>query len=114
MAEIFDDGILTIYRKENRGKNGSKPKMVLVRKTEHYFGFERVGLTRYYTAKRENEQIDTVVHIHQDREISSGEVAVLEDGKQYTIRQAQHGEDGDGLRITVLSLERLEENYEFG
>lgn len=111
MAATFDDGILKIYSVENASKPGKKPEESLHHKLSSYFGFEKVGLTRYYKAKGADDQADESVHIYQDRSISTKDICVLEDGLQYKILQAQHQEDDDGIRITVLSLERIGKKY---
>ena len=46
----FDDGILTIYKIENIGKPGFKPVPGLSKKESFYFGYDTLGITRYYTA----------------------------------------------------------------
>ena len=107
----FDDGILTIYEVNNTAEPGNKPQIGLVKKSQHYFGLETVGINRYYTALQAKQQIETLVHIWQDRQIHSQDICVLEDGEQYKIVMVQHT-DIDGLRVTKLSLERIVEEYD--
>lgn len=107
----FDDGILTIYKTENIANPGNKPVIGLIEKNQAYFGFETIGINRYYTALQAKQQIDTLVHIWQDRGIAANDICILESGKQYRIVMVQHM-DNDGLRITKLSMERLVEEYD--
>ena len=107
----FDDGILKIYTLENIALPGKKPIKGLRLKSSHYFGFETVGINRFYTAMQANNQIADLVHIWQDRDITAKDICILEDGKQYRCSMVQHTEDEDGLRITKITLERLDEEY---
>ena len=63
MAATFDDGILTIYSVENIAEPGDMPVTGLVEKASFYFGYETVGINRFYTALQANRQIESVVHI---------------------------------------------------
>lgn len=109
----FDDGILSIYKTVNTAEVGMKPKLELELKDRHYFGFDNIGITRYYTALQANQQISSVVNIPDWGDISVLDICVLEDGQQYKIAMRQPTMDEDGLRITKLSLERVDEEYAF-
>lgn len=103
----FDDGILKIYRTENIAKPGDMPKDELVLKSEHYFGFDVLGYNRYYTALQAHQNISAVVNIPDYHDISSLDVAELEDGTRFHIRLVQSMKDENGLNITKLTLERV-------
>lgn len=103
----FDDGILKIYRTENIAKPGDMPKDELVLKSEHYFGFDVLGYNRYYTALQAHQNISAVVNIPNHHDISSLDVAELEDGTRFYIRLVQPMKDENGLNITKLTLERV-------
>ena len=102
----FDDGVLKIYKVINIAETGMKPKYALKLKSKHCFGFETVGISRYYTALQANVQVSDVVHIWKKKKITS----ILEDGLQYKCAFVQHVMD-DGLKITRITLERLKEDY---
>ena len=106
----FDDGVLKIYKVINIAETGMKPKYALKLKSKHCFGFETVGISRYYTALQANVQVSDVVHIWEDRKITSMDICILEDGLQYICAFVQHVMD-DGLKITRITLERLKEDY---
>ena len=108
----FDDGIVKIYKVKQGEEPGKKPKKKLVLKSEHYFGYSEVYHNRYYEAKGQQDQIDELIHIWQDRDITTKDIAEDEEGKQFRIVQVQHGENEEGLRASYLSLERLDEKYE--
>ena len=108
----FDDGILNIYDIQNLAQQGDKPRMGLVLKSTHFFGFDTVGYNRYYAALKTNEQIDGVIRIWQDRTITNQNICVLEDNLQYKISLIQHTKDDDGVDVTKLTLTRIDEKYE--
>ncbi len=103
----FDDGILQIYETRNIAEPGDLPKEELFLKSEHYFGVDVLGFSRYYTALQANQNISMVVNIPDWHDISVLDVAELEDGARYIIRLVQPMKDENGLNITKLTLERL-------
>lgn len=107
----LDDGILKIFSVENIADKGMKPVYGLKFKSMHYFGFETVGVQRYYTAMHANSKITDLVRIWEDRSITGQDICILEDGKQYQCSFIQHMKDEDGLRITKITLERMEKEY---
>ena len=110
----FDDGIIRLYTIQNVAEAGAKPNRKLVLSESYYYGYETLGINRYYTALKANQQIEAVVHIQGWDEINTAEtVAVMENNNQYRITLAQPTLDEYGLRITRLSLERINELYEY-
>lgn len=107
----FDDGILTIYKTENIGEPGMKPVVGLVEKDRYYFCFDALGINRYFTALQAKQQIECVVNIPGWDDIRATDICELEDGSQFRIVMRQPTIDEDGLRITKLSLERIEDKY---
>lgn len=59
-----------------------------------------------------NEQVDMLVRIWSDTSIRIGMFAVLEGNVQYRIDNVQQLFDEDGLRVTDLTLRRLDSNYD--
>ena len=108
----FDDGIVTIYMLTEVKQPGKKPKTELVKVEDYCFGYDTLGINRYYTALQANQQIESVINIPDWNTIDASKcIAALEDGRQYRIQMVQPMLDEDGLRITKLSLERLGEDY---
>ncbi len=106
----FDDGIIKIYTVGNIAEPGAKPVKGLVFSESFYFGYDTLGINRYYTALQAHQQIEAVVNIPGFNQIPVEAVAEIDD-KQFTVQMVQQMTDEDGLRITRLSLERLGENY---
>lgn len=107
----FDDGIVSVFKVTNTAENGRKPVKGLTKIGEHYFGFQTLGMQRYYTALQAHQQIESVIAIPGWEPVPVESVAILESGLQYTVRLSQYTHDENGLRITRLSLERNGENY---
>ena len=107
----FDDGILTIYQIRNRAEPGMKPELGLREKEKFYFGFDTLGIQRYYTALQARQQIEAVVKVPGWYDIKSTDICILENEVQYRIAMIQFTREEDGLKITKLSLERLGEDY---
>ena len=109
---LFDAGTLTLCRLENTAKPGEMPREQLVPLRQCFYGERTVGYGRQYAARGVNEQIDVLARIWQDRGARVGMYAVLENGEQYRINNAQQLLDDDGLRVTDLSMERIENLYD--
>lgn len=105
----FDDGRLTIYSKVNTAEPGMKPIYKLKYKTGAFFRFEDIGITRYYEAKRANDNIDDLVTIWQDRSVRSTDIVKMETGELYEVGQVQNTVDDKGLNITKLTLHAFHE-----
>lgn len=108
----FDEGILNIYSMGNIADKGEKPRYMLSLKSQHYYGYDTLGINRYYTALQANQQIEAVVNIPEWHDININDICTLENGFQYQIRMIQPGFDDNNLKFTKLSLERLGENYD--
>lgn len=93
----FDDGKLEIYRTVNAADPGEKPRMELRYQSSHAFGYETVGISRYYTALQAKEKIEEVVHIWRDRTIHTDDVCRIE-GASFRCAMVQHVLDENGSR----------------
>ena len=114
---MFDAGICTVYSLISSSNNGAMMKEVLKEKTSSYFGLLKLGINRVYLAKKSDEIIELVIKIWQNQTIQPDkDYCILDDGihgsDQFLIRTVQHTEDEDGLKISILSLEKSEKNYE--
>ena len=109
----FDDGIVGVYAIASGKDASGKPTKGIRLKEQFYFGYDVLGVNRYYTALQANQQIEAVLNTPGWNDVSAGkDIAVLEDGTQFTIQMVQKQMDEDGLRITKLSLERLTKSYD--
>lgn len=108
----FDDGILEIYKTSNAAAAGSKPVIILELKDKYYFGYDELGVTRYYQAMQVNQKIDCVVSVPGWNDIKVEDICVLESGQQFTVKMVQPTTDENGLRIMRLTLEGVDHEYE--
>ena len=95
---LFDDGTVIICKLENKASAGNMPDEHLVPFAQHDYGERTVGYGRQYAAKGVNEQVDMLIRFWQDRSVRIGMYAVI---------------GGDhGLKVTDLTLRRLEDLYD--
>lgn len=109
---LLDSGELTLCTLKNTTANGSMPLEVLVPGKVHLYGERTVGYVRQYAAKGVNEQVDLLAQIWQDRSARIGMYTLMDSGEQYRIENVQHLTDDDGLRVTYLTLRRLDNLYD--
>lgn len=110
-----DAGVLTVCSLTNTAQAGDMPKEELTAVATAYFEERTVGYSRYFTALGANERVDMMIRTWRMPEARAGMYAVLsssENDGQYRIAQVQHLLDDDGLKVTDLSLTRLETFYE--
>ncbi|MDR3277432.1 MAG: hypothetical protein LBT12_01555, partial [Oscillospiraceae bacterium] len=94
----------------NIAEDGNTPEYELTQKYALRYAERTVGLTRYYTALQADVRVQYVLRCPLRRGVSSQDVAVPNDGKQYRIERVQHSE-GVAPPYMDLTLEALEENY---
>lgn len=113
---ILDDGICTIFRKEDISRPGMMPKYKYRRISAHWYGeLDFATASAYPTDGREETQIDARIRILQDRGINNKDVLVMANVQTvedvlvlYEITRAFHGKDDEsGERITDLTLKKV-------
>lgn len=112
---MMDAGVLSVCSLTNTAQAGDMPKEELTAVATAYFEERTVGYNRYFTAIGVNERVDMMIRTWRMPEARAGMYAVLsssENDGQYRIAQVQHLLDDDGLKVTDLSLTRLETFYE--
>ena len=107
----FDDGILRLYQTVNTAPPGKKPVDGLRIKDEYHYGYDNLGISRYFTAMDHNRLIESVINIPDWPPVDTDDIVILENQLQYHIVMTQPTYDEDGLKITKLSLERISENF---
>lgn len=115
---MFDGGLANIYKIGNASAAGDTPKEGLTFYQSFYFEEKTIGMTRAYAAMQADSKIDRLISIWQDRLVTDQCVCVVLDGSQfddgievgvqYRIVRAEHKTNNDGLRISDLTLERLD------
>lgn len=108
----FNDGMMTIYRVENRAAPGEKPKDALSKQGTLRYQRRTVGIQRHYAAMNAGARVDLLLRVPYRRSVSTQDVAVPTlDGKQYRITLIQVPEDVNPP-VMDLTLERLERDYD--
>lgn len=116
----MDDGMLTLCELSDTAEKGNMPKPMLVKLRSHYFEERTVGYGRQYAALGVNERVDYLIRIWRDAGVHIGMYAILtdyegqvnENGDQFRIDNVQHLTDTDGLKVTDISLYRMDQLYE--
>lgn len=121
-----DAGIVTICNLVNKADYGDMPADVLEAAKDpagedmaYQFEERTVGYNRQYAAQGAGERVDMLVRIWR-APVKIGQYAVLTDyeyqeneaGDQYRISNVQHVLDRYGLKVTDLTLYRLDKLYE--
>ena len=109
-AQRFNSGTVRIYTVTNSAEDGAKPveTLTLVQKLRYH---ERtVGLTRYYEALQANVRVQYVLRCPRLTSVSTQDVAIPNDGRQYRIVQVQYPEDVQPP-VMDLTLEEVAATY---
>lgn len=111
-TQTLNDGIVKIYSVGNIATPGNMPKEGITLKVAPLRYEERVvGMGRFWTAQQMHAQIDKIIRTPRIDDISSQDVAILIDGKQYEIKQVQYVPDIKPPSMD-LSLERIDAKYD--
>lgn len=109
----YDDGMLKIYDVVNTAEPGDMPVEGLVLKQEYYYHAEQIGISRYFAALEADQQVEAVVDVPDWSDIKTTDLAVL-DGERNPkkISMVQTAYDENGLKITRLTLTKVDMNYD--
>lgn len=109
----YDAGVVTLCELKDANETaGGMPAMLLIPVERQFYGERTVGYRRQYAAFGANQQVDMLIRTWRSAEAQIGMYAVLESGEQYRIDNVQHLLDEDGLKVTDLTLRRLDKLYD--
>lgn len=111
VTQPYNDGVVDFYAVENIAEPGYKPKEGLKLKERLYFETLRAGIDRIYAGKQNQAEIESVIRVQKRDTISSQDVAVLNNGKQYGVETVQDVTDVWPPSMDV-TLKRIEQKYE--
>lgn len=113
ITQIFNDGVLTVYKIGNIADVGNRPEEGLIQKFSNTLPYEErtVGVTRFIANKQDQSVIEQLLRIPRIDGIAREDVVIPIDGKQYRIKQVQSINDVEP-RSLDLSLERIDVTYE--
>lgn len=111
ISQCYNSGFLTVYSVENNAAPGNLPVENLKLKKTLRYEERRLGLNRLYLARQNGVEIVRVVRTPYCPEVSTQDVAICENGRQYRIDTVQkvmwvYPPSMD------LSLTRITQNYE--
>ena len=88
VSQSLNDGIAGIFRVEDGGAAGDRPKQGLKEKFVLRFAEQRLGINRLYQGRQNQVEIARVIRVQKAGEISTQDVAVI-GGTQYRIDTVQ-------------------------
>ncbi len=106
--------IAVIWQGRNISPAGSKPVIVYDQEYyKSYYGNKTVGISRYWTAKAQDDRADLLIEIQRNSEFPPDRCQLYPsldaaDAGYYKILQVQQITDEDGQPVTDLTLERLD------
>lgn len=110
ISQTYNDGIVTICSVENIAKPGYQPVIGLQNKVVLRYQEQRLGINRLYLSRQNQVELEKVLRIPYWEGISSQDVAVLADGRQYRIDTIQNV-SGVYPPSLDISLSKIEQNY---
>lgn len=89
ISQSFNSGLVRIYRLKDAAKPGYLPKPEPVEVAALRYEELRLGLTRFYSAQQSNVDVERVVRVPRGPGIAARDIAVTEDGQEYSIDLVQ-------------------------
>lgn len=108
ITQSFNDGLVTIYKVTDGAQPGRLPVPVLEKKLTLRYEERQLGIRRYYSARQNQVQIERVVRVPRTGRVSSQDVAVTGDGRQYRVDWVQAVKDvyPDSVDLTLAAVEQ--------
>lgn len=111
VTQAYNDGVVTVYDVTDAGPPGGLPVEKPVKKAVLRYEERRLGLQRYYEGKQNQVQVERVLRTPRLKGVSSQDLAVTEDGRQYRIDLVQSANDVYPPSMD-LTLTRIAQNYD--
>lgn len=109
--EPLIDGHLKVCDLVDVSEAGETPAFALRPAYTLAYAERIVGMSRYWTAMQASARIDMLVRCHRVEDVTTHQVVILRDGKQYDIVQVQRPPDVRPLAMD-LSLRRRADKYD--
>ena len=110
--QMFNDGVLKIYKDNNIADPGDRPKEELELKYTNSIPYEErtIGINRFYSGKQNQTIIEQLLRIPRVNGINRNDIVIPNDGQQYRIEQIQSINDLSPKSLD-LSLEKVGVDY---
>lgn len=108
VTQSYNDGILTVYAVSDTAAAGRMPKKTLTEKVSLRYAEQRLGISRYYSAKQNQTEAERVVRVPRAETVTNRDIARTEDGTYYGIEMVQSVENvyPPSLDITLSRTEQ--------
>ena len=111
ITQELNSGVVYIYSVEDSAQPGYQPKPALKLKLTLRYEEQRLGINRLYLSRQNQAEVEKVIRVPRQDSISNQDVAILENGSQYSIDYTQTVQDVYPPCLD-LSLVKVEQNYE--
>lgn len=111
ITQELNSGVVQIYSVEDSAQPGYQPKPSLTLKLTLRYEEQRLGINRLYLSRQNQAEVEKVIRVPRQDSISNQDVAILENGSQYSIDYAQTVQDVYPPCLD-LSLVKVEQDYE--
>jgi hypothetical protein len=111
ITQEINSGVVKIYSVEDSAQPGYQPKPSLNLKLTLRYEEQRLGINRLYLSRQNQAEIEKVIRVPRQDSISNQDVAILENGSQYSINYTQTVQNVYPPCLD-LSLVKVEQNYE--
>lgn len=108
VSQAYNSGVVKIYETKDVSAPGYKPVLELSLKYSLPYSEQHLGIMRYYRSQQNQVEIERVIRV-QKLDISTQDIAITQDGKQYVITLAQDAEIYPPS--WDLTLSRIEQEY---
>lgn len=110
ISQQYNDGVVNIYTVTDSADPGCQPKQELTLKCTLHFEERALGINRLYLSRQNQAEIKRVIRV-QRVPISSQDVAITHDGRQYRVDTVQ-AVQGVYPPSLDLSLRAVEQKFE--
>ena len=109
ITQSFNDGLVAIYTVTDGAQPGRLPVPVLEKKLTLRYEERQLGIQRYYSARQNQVKIERVIRVPRTGRVSSQDVAVTEDGRQYRVDWVQSVRDvyPPSVDLTLAAVEQV-------
>ena len=111
VTQAFNSGVVAIFTLSNQAQPGYRPQPKLTQKERLFYEERSLGLSRYYAGRQNQVEIQRVIRTPYRPGVSSQDVAITEDGRQYRIDLVQKVQDVYPASMD-LTLAKVEQEYE--
>lgn len=111
ITQSYNDGIVSIYSVMDGAAPGYRPVPMLLFKERLRYQERYLGINRLYSGRQNQVDIQRIVRVLKVPGVSSQDVVITEDGRQYRIDSVQDVIDAYPPSID-LTLATVEQKYE--